>query len=100
MSKGEKQPFVADMCNQGSCAQTLLRNERHNAQLEEDQPFHWREGKDDTGQGLHKRGDQEMLDNLNKMLDSFIEEEKMIRREREKEEMTTIKCSAGESDGG
>ncbi len=59
MSKGEKQPFVADMCNQGSYAQTLLRNERHNAQLEEDQPFHWREGKDDTGQGLHKRGDQE-----------------------------------------
>jgi hypothetical protein len=41
-----------------------------------------------------------MLDNLNKMLDSFMEEEKMIRREREKEEMTTIKCSAGESDGG
>jgi hypothetical protein len=36
-----------------------------------------------------------MLDNLNKMLDSFMEEEKMIRREREKEEMTTIKCSAG-----
>jgi hypothetical protein len=37
-----------------------------------------------------------MLDNSNKMLDSFIEEEKMIRREREKEEMTTIiKCSAG-----
>ena len=36
------------------------------------------------------------LNKLNKMLDSFIEEEKMIRREREKEEMTTIiKCSAG-----
>jgi hypothetical protein len=40
------------------------------------------------------------VDNLNKMLDSFIEEEKMIRREREKEEMTTINNAAGESDGG
>jgi hypothetical protein len=32
------------------------------------------------------------------MLDSFIEEEN--DKSREKEEMTTIKCSAGESDGG
>jgi hypothetical protein len=39
-----------------------------------------------------------MLDNLNKTLDSFIEEEENDkRREREKEEMTTtIKCSAAE----
>lgn len=86
MSKGEKQPFVADMCNQGTAAL------KHFYEMNDITLNNWKKINRFIGEKARTIQDRaytkeeirRMLDNLNKMLDSFIEEENDKARERKR----------------
>jgi hypothetical protein len=87
MSKGEKQPFVADMCNQGTAAL------KHFYEMNDITLNNWKKINRFIGEKARTIQDRaytkeeirRMLDELNKMLDSHIEEEENDKaRERKR----------------